>query len=106
MSVPRGHPRAYPDVAKELTIMGKNIAVFGIYPNRSAVGEAGENLRKTGFRSTDISVLFQDNQGTKDFAHEKNTKAPEGVTTGVVAGGLGGGGLGWLGGVGGGGVPG
>jgi hypothetical protein len=99
-AVPRGHPRAYRDVAKELTIMGKNIAVFGIYPNRFAVEEAVEHLRKTGFRSTDISVLFQDNQGTKDFAHEKNTKAPEGVTTGVVAGGLAGGVLGWLVGIG------
>ena len=73
---------------------GKNTAVFGIYPNRFAVEEAVEHLRKTGFRNTDISVLFQDNQGTKDFAHEKNTKAPEGVTTGVVAGGLAGGVLG------------
>jgi len=80
--------------------MGKNTAVFGIYPNRFAVEEAVEHLRKTGFRNTDISVLFQDNQGTKDFAHEKNTKAPEGVTTGVVAGGLAGGVLGWLVGIG------
>jgi hypothetical protein len=79
---------------------GKNTAVFGIYPNRFAVEEAVEDLRKTGFRNTDISVLFQDNQGTKDFAHEKNTKAPEGVTTGVVAGGVAGGVLGWLVGVG------
>jgi hypothetical protein len=79
---------------------GKNTAVFGIYPNRFAVEEAVEHLRKTGFRNTDISVLFQDNQGTKDFAHEKNTKAPEGVTTGVVAGGLAGGVLGWLVGIG------
>ena len=79
---------------------GKNTAVFGIYPNRFAVEEAVEHLRKAGFRNTDISVLFQDNQGTKDFAHEKNTKAPEGVTTGVVAGGLAGGVLGWLVGIG------
>jgi Heat induced stress protein YflT domain len=79
---------------------GKNTAVFGIYPNRVSVEEAVENLRNSGFRSTDISVLFQDNQGTKDFAHEKNTKAPEGTTTGVVSGGIAGGVLGWLTGIG------
>src|SRR5262249_61007753 len=81
-------------------MLGKNTAVFGIYPDRLAVEEAVENLRTAGFRSTDISVLFPDNQGTKDFAHEKNTKAPECVTTGVVAGGLAGGVLGWLTGIG------
>jgi hypothetical protein len=79
---------------------GKNTAVFGIYPDRFAVEEAVEHLRAAGFRNTDISVLFQDNQGTKDFAHEKNTKAPEGVTTGVVTGGIAGGVLGWLVGIG------
>jgi hypothetical protein len=41
-------------------------------------------------------VLLQDNVGTKDFAHEKHTKAPEGATTGVVAGGVIGGALGLL----------
>jgi hypothetical protein len=80
--------------------MSKNTAVFGIYPNRLAVEEAVDHLRAAGFRNTDISVLFPDNQGTKDFAHEKNTKAPEGVTTGVVAGGIAGGVLGWLTGIG------
>src|SRR5580658_5196965 len=79
---------------------GKNTAVFGIYRDRLAVEEAVEHLRAAGFRNTDISVLFQDNQGTKDFAHEKNTKAPEGVTTGVVTGGIAGGVLGWLVGIG------
>ena len=75
---------------------GKNTAVFGIYPSRLQVEEAVDLLRRAGFRGTDISVLFQDNQGTKDFAHEKNTKAPEGSTTGVIAGGIAGGVLGWL----------
>ncbi len=79
---------------------GKNTAVFGIYPDRIAVEEAVDHLRSAGFRSADISVLFPDNQGTKDFAHEKNTKIPEGVTTGVVAGGIAGGVLGWLTGIG------
>ena len=78
----------------------KNTAVFGIYPDRVAVEEAVEHLRNGGFRSTDISVLFPDNSGTKDFAHEKNTKAPEGVAAGTVAGGVAGGVLGWLTGIG------
>jgi hypothetical protein len=76
--------------------MSKNTAVFGIYPDRLAVEEAVEQLQRAGFRSTDISVLFPDNQGTKDFAHEKNTKAPEGAASGVVAGGITGGVLGLL----------
>jgi hypothetical protein len=79
---------------------GKNTAVFGIYPGRADAEEAVDILRNAGFRNTDVSVLFSDNQGTKDFAHEKNTKAPEGTTTGVVSGGLAGGILGWLTGIG------
>jgi hypothetical protein len=79
---------------------GKNTAVFGIYPSRLEVEEAVEHLRRAGFRGTDISVLLQDNQGTKDFAHEKNTKAPEGSAAGVIAGGIAGGVLGWLTGIG------
>lgn len=74
----------------------KNTAVFGIYPSRLEVEEAVDRLHRAGFRGTDISALFQDNQGTKDFAHEKNTKAPEGSITGAIAGGIAGGVLGWL----------
>src|SRR4051794_26454775 len=80
--------------------MSKNTAVFGIYPDRMAVEEGVEHLQRAGFRKTDISVLFPDNQGTKDFAHERNTKAPEGTTGGVVSGGIAGGVLGWLTGIG------
>jgi hypothetical protein len=79
---------------------GKNTAVFGIYPNRTGVERAVDTLRKEGFRSTDISVLFPENQGTKDFAHEKNTKAPEGAATGATSGAVIGGTLGWLVGIG------
>jgi hypothetical protein len=80
--------------------MSKNTAVFGIYPDRLAVEEGVEHLRRASFRSTDISVLFPENMGTKDFAHEKNTKAPEGAASGVMAGGIAGGVLGWLTGIG------
>ena len=79
---------------------GKNTAVFGIYPSYEAVDRAVDALREAGFRNTDISVLFPENEGTKDFAHEKNTKAPEGVTTGAGTGAVVGGALGWLAGIG------
>ena len=78
----------------------KNIAVFGIYPDQLTVEDAVDSLKDVGFRSTDISVLFPDNQGTKDFAHEKHTKAPEGAVTGGGSGAVIGGALGWLAGVG------
>jgi hypothetical protein len=74
----------------------KNTAVFGIYPDRLAVEEGVEHLRRANFRGTDISALFPENMGTKDFAHEKNTKAPEGAVSGAIAGGIAGGVLGWL----------
>jgi hypothetical protein len=79
---------------------GKNTAVFGIYPNRASVDSAVDTLKAAEFRNTDISVLFPENPGTKDFAHEKNTKAPEGASTGAGTGALLGGGLGWLVGIG------
>jgi hypothetical protein len=79
---------------------GKNTAVFGIYPNRTAVDSAVDTLKAAGFKNTDISVLFPENEGTKDFAHEKDTKAPEGATAGAGTGALLGGGLGWLVGIG------
>ena len=79
---------------------GKNTAVFGIYPNRVSVEGAVDALKAAGFRNSDISVLFPENTGTKDFAHEKNTKAPEGATAGAGTGALLGGGLGWLVGIG------
>ena len=79
---------------------GKNTAVFGIYPNRTSVESAVDALKTAEFRNSDISVLFPENTGTKDFAHEKNPKAPEGATTGAGTGALLGGGLGWLVGIG------
>src|SRR5881296_2679368 len=79
---------------------GKNTAVFGIYPNHTSVESAVDALKTAEFRNSDISVLFPENTGTKDFAHEKNTKAPEGATAGGGTGALLGGGLGWLVGIG------
>src|SRR3954447_8357936 len=79
---------------------GKNTAVFGIYSTYGAVEAAVDALRVAGFRNTDISVLFPENSGTKDFAHEKGTKAPEGASTGAGTGAAIGGTLGWLTGIG------
>jgi len=79
---------------------GKNTAAFGIYRTQSDVEYAVDLLRTDGFRNTDISVLFPENQGTKDFAVEKNTKAPEGTATGATTGAVVGGALGWLVGIG------
>jgi hypothetical protein len=77
-----------------------NTAVYGIYKNRVDVENAVDALRDRGFRNTDISVLFPHNQGSKDFAVEKNTKAPEGAATGAGSGAVVGGALGWLAGIG------
>ena len=79
---------------------GKNTAVFGIYPTYSSVEMGVDALKAAGFRNTDISVLLPENAGTKDFAHEKGTKAPEGATAGGVTGGIVGGALGWIAGIG------
>ncbi len=78
----------------------KNTAVFGIYPTRTHAEEAVDALRAGGFRNTDISALFPDNSGSKDFAHEMHTKAPEGTATGATSGAVLGGVLGWLVGIG------
>ena len=80
--------------------MAKNTAVFGIYRSRQSVEEAVEALKNADFRNTDISVLFSENLGTKDFAHEKHTKVPEGTTAGAGTGAVIGGALGWLTGIG------
>lgn len=76
--------------------MAKNIAVYGIYKTRPMVESAVEELKNASFRNEDISVLFPDSGGSKEFAVEKETKAPEGAVTGAGAGAVVGGALGWL----------
>jgi hypothetical protein len=78
----------------------KKTAVFGIYQSTNQAENAVDRLIAAGFMSDDISVLLPDNKSTKDFAHEKNTKAPEGAAAGVTAGGAIGGTLGLLAGIG------
>src|SRR6202044_2027379 len=79
---------------------GKKIAVFGIYQNEKQAERTVDDLLEAGFLNDDISVLLPDNKGTKDFAHDKSTKAPEGATAGVTTGGVIGGTLGLLAGIG------
>ncbi len=79
---------------------GKNTAAFGIYKDRTTAETAVDRLIAEGFSNQDVSVLMSDNSGSKDFATEKNTKAPEGTTTGVGVGGVVGGTLGLLAGIG------
>jgi Protein of unknown function (DUF3341) len=86
--------------SKENKMAGKNTAAFGIYKTRDGAEAAVDALRQASFRNTDISVMLPDNVGTKDFAHEKHTKAPEGVTAGAGSGAVIGGALGWLAGIG------
>jgi hypothetical protein len=87
-------------ILKEDHMSGKNTAVFGIYPSYANVESGVDGLKAAGFSNRDISVLFPAGSGSRDFAHEKGTKAPEGASagagTGVVLGGV----MGWLLGVG------
>jgi len=59
-----------------------------------------DRLKEEEFSNNDISALFPDKTGTRDFAVEKGTKAPEGAATGAGSGALLGGALGWLAGIG------
>jgi hypothetical protein len=78
----------------------KNKSVFGIYSSRSAVENAISALKNAGFQHLDVSVLLPQNLGSKEIGTEKNTKAPEGATTGAGSGAVIGGTLGWLVGIG------
>jgi len=80
--------------------MATNTAVYGLYNDRPGIEGAVDSLKQAGFRKTDISVLLPENVGSKDFAHEKNTKAPEGAITGAGSGAVIGGALGWVAGIG------
>jgi hypothetical protein len=77
-----------------------NKSVFCIASSQSQVERIANQLKGAGFSGNDISVLFPDKTGTRDFAHEQHTKAPEGAATGAGTGGLLGGGLGWMVGIG------
>jgi len=71
-------------------------AIFCLCDDERRAEQIVDQLRTRGFSNNDISVLFPDNSGTRDFAHEQNTKAPEGAAAGAGTGGV----LGWLVGIG------
>jgi hypothetical protein len=80
------------------TAMSKS--VFCIAGSHSQAEAIVDRLKAAGFSNNDISVLFPDKRGTKDFAHEQHTKAPEGAAAGAGTGGILGGAVGWLAGIG------
>jgi hypothetical protein len=88
------------EVSGDNNMANKNTAVFGIYPTATNAEMAVDRLVASGYSDQDVSVLMADAYTVKDFAHEKNTKAPEGATAGVTTGGLIGGTLGLLAGIG------
>jgi hypothetical protein len=93
--------RVIPSSSTKKEIMaGKNTAAFGIFSTYSEAEKAVDALVSEGFRTDDISVLAPDQQTSKEFAAEKNTKAPEGTAVGATTGGALGGTLGLLAGIG------
>jgi hypothetical protein len=80
--------------------MSSKKAVLGLVANHTEAEAVVDDLRIAGFDTNDISALFPDRSGTRDFAHEQHTKAPEGAMVGVGAGGALGGTLGLLAGIG------
>jgi hypothetical protein len=79
--------------------MGGN-AVLCIAKSEEQADRIVSDLLGAGFSDGDISVLFPDKRGTRDFAHEKGTKMPEGAAAGAATGGVVGGTLGLLAGIG------
>jgi hypothetical protein len=77
-----------------------NKSVFCIATSLQQADQIVEQLKRANFANNDISVLFPDKGTTRDFAHEKHTKAPEGAVTGAGTGGVIGGALGWVAGIG------
>jgi hypothetical protein len=77
-----------------------NKAVFCLAREEAQAVQIVDDLKRAGFSNNDISVLLPDKSTTREFAHEKGTKAPEGALTGAGAGGVLGGVFGWLVGIG------
>jgi hypothetical protein len=80
--------------------MAMKKAVFGIVKTENQAINIANQLQAAGFSPNDISVLFPDRTGTRDFAHEQHTKAPEGAAAGASTGAVLGGALGWMVGIG------
>src|ERR1700726_4209766 len=78
----------------------KKTSVFGIYTTRESVERAVDTFLRSGFTTSDVSVLLPENLGGKPLATHKDTKAPEGATAGAGTGAVVGGTLGLLAGIG------
>ncbi|MGD0545865.1 MAG: DUF3341 domain-containing protein [Candidatus Acidiferrales bacterium] len=78
----------------------KKTSVLGIYNTRESVERAVDIFLKSGFTTSDVSVLLPENLGGKPIATHKDTKAPEGATAGGAGGAVVGGTLGLLAGIG------
>jgi hypothetical protein len=80
--------------------MSKQTVVIGVIESQVQAENIVQELGQSGIPTPDISAIFPDRHGGKDFAHEHNTKAPEGAITGVAGGGVIGGTIGLLAGIG------
>lgn len=94
-----GHIPTHSERVQRILIMSKK-SVFCIATTRRQAEDIVSALKVCGFSNNDISVLFPDRETTRDFGHEKNTKAPEGAVAGAGTGGVVGGILGWVAGIG------
>jgi hypothetical protein len=83
-------------VSKDSDVATKPKSLFAILSTPEQAERVVNSLIEDGFRSRDVSVLMPDQQSTREFAHHKETKAPEGATAGATAGGVVGGTLGVL----------
>jgi hypothetical protein len=88
------------DDRARLPMKTKKKSALCIVQSQDHANRVVEALHAAGFYADDISVLLPSRSGTRDFAHEHNTKAPEGAIAGVGAGGVLGGALGLLAGLG------
>lgn len=77
-----------------------NTSTFCLATSETQAGSIVDGLHRAGFSSDDISVLFPDKGSSRDFAHQKETKMPEGATIGAGSGGVVGAGIGLLAGIG------
>ena len=102
MIAPRRNPSASPHAIHPLEkpIAMSKISVFCIANTRNHADKIVDQLKAADFSKNDISALFPDKSTTRDFAHEKNTKAPEGAVAGAGTGLVVGGALGWIAGIG------
>lgn len=75
-------------------------SIFCIAASHAQAVEILESLKAAGIPNDHISALWPDQAGVQYFAHERHTKAPEGLAAGVSTGGILAGALGWLAGIG------